>query len=240
MTIIKFSVGLLEKTYVKMLENYMLPELQKKGYNLKELWFQQDGAPWHRSERVLDFLKSVFDYRIISLGTNFIWPPRSQDLTPMDYFFWDYMKVKLDFKHSKYDLCFQQSFREILTREVNTASVSALQGAIYQLPERLEMCLNENGDRFVHLLYPERYEKDGTRKSRTLASKDKQLVKKQTNETISQVVANQVNTSTILNPEQPRVDLASNEPRAVVQPVPSSSENVNSDNSNSDNNRTQP
>lgn len=235
MTIIKFSVNLLEKTYVKMLENYMLPELQKKGYNLKELWFQQDGAPWHRSERVLDFLKSVFDYRIISLGTTFIWPPRSQDLTPMDYFFWDYMKVKLDFKHSKYDLCFQQSFREILTREVNTASVNALQGAIYQLPERLEMCLNENGDRFVHLLYPERFEKDGTRKSRTPALTDKQSK----NDTISQVVANQVNTSTILNQEQARVDIITNEPRSPVEPVPTSSKNV-SNNNNSDDNRTQP
>lgn len=149
-----------------MLETFLLPQLETKGYNLKELWFQQDGAPWHRSKPVTDFLASVFDYRVISLGTKFIWPPRSQDLTPMDYFFWDYMKIKLNFKHSKYDLCFQESFRDILTREVSSASIAALQGAIYQLPERLEMCLNENGGRFVHLLYPERYERDGSRKSK--------------------------------------------------------------------------
>ncbi|ODM93502.1 hypothetical protein Ocin01_13183 [Orchesella cincta] len=147
-----FNSHVTDKTYLKMLETYVIPELERQGYDLKEVWFQQDGAAWHRSRKVLDFLQSVFDYRLISLGTKFIWPPRSQDLTPMDYFFWDHIKDRLNFKHSKYELCFQSKFRDILTNEVADVKVSRLKAAIYELPKRLDFCVHANGERFKDLM----------------------------------------------------------------------------------------
>ena len=49
------------------------------------IWFQQDGATCHTAEDTLDILCTVFEDRIISRRTDVVWPPRSCDLTPLDY-----------------------------------------------------------------------------------------------------------------------------------------------------------
>ena len=39
-------------------------------------------------------LRPAFEDRIISRGADVIWPPRSCDLTPLDYYLWDAVKDK--------------------------------------------------------------------------------------------------------------------------------------------------
>ncbi|GFX79932.1 DUF4817 domain-containing protein [Trichonephila clavipes] len=61
----------------------------------KELWFQQDGATCHTARADLlkiDLLKNTFGDRLISRFGPVNWPPRSCDLTPLDYFLWSYVK----------------------------------------------------------------------------------------------------------------------------------------------------
>jgi hypothetical protein len=52
-------------------------------------WLQQDGATSHTANSTMEMLKQFSDDRIISKN---LWPPRSPDLTPIDYFLWGYMK----------------------------------------------------------------------------------------------------------------------------------------------------
>ncbi|GFW07130.1 putative DD41D transposase [Trichonephila clavipes] len=59
---------------------------------LKELWFQQDGATCHTARATIDLLKGTFGDRLISRFEPVNWPPRSCDLTPLDYFLWGYVK----------------------------------------------------------------------------------------------------------------------------------------------------
>ncbi|GFX57862.1 hypothetical protein TNCV_3068291 [Trichonephila clavipes] len=54
-----------------------------------ELWFQQDGATCHAT---IDLLKDTFGDRLISRFGPVNWPPRSCDLTPLDYFLRGYVK----------------------------------------------------------------------------------------------------------------------------------------------------
>ena len=42
----------------------------------------------------LDVLHPVFEDCIISLRTDVVWPPRSMDLTPLDYYLWGAVKDK--------------------------------------------------------------------------------------------------------------------------------------------------
>ncbi|GFS80484.1 uncharacterized protein TNCV_3448811 [Trichonephila clavipes] len=56
---------------------------------LQELWFQQDGATCHTARATIDLLKDTFGDRLISRFGPVNWPPRSCDLTPLDYFLWD-------------------------------------------------------------------------------------------------------------------------------------------------------
>ncbi|GFX56799.1 transposable element Tc3 transposase [Trichonephila clavipes] len=60
------------------------------GHN--ELWFQQDGATCHTARATIDLLKDTFGDRLISRFGPVNWPPRSCDLTPQDYFLWDYVR----------------------------------------------------------------------------------------------------------------------------------------------------
>ncbi|GFX88282.1 putative DD41D transposase [Trichonephila clavipes] len=57
------------------------------------LWFQQDGATCHTSRATIDLLKDTFGDRLISRFGPVNWPPRSCDLTPLDYFLWGYVKA---------------------------------------------------------------------------------------------------------------------------------------------------
>ncbi|XP_073831485.1 uncharacterized protein [Musca autumnalis] len=76
--------------YRAMVTDYFIPELD--GMNVDELWFQQDGATCHTAHVTIDLLKETFDELIISRNGPVNWPPRSCDLTPLDYFLWRYVK----------------------------------------------------------------------------------------------------------------------------------------------------
>ncbi|GFV40201.1 putative transposable element [Trichonephila clavipes] len=73
-----------------MITNFFIPELN--NHDVQELWFQQDGAICHTSRATIDLLKDTFGDRLISRFGPVNWPPRSCDLTPLDYFLWGYVK----------------------------------------------------------------------------------------------------------------------------------------------------
>ncbi|GFT86115.1 uncharacterized protein TNCV_3257201 [Trichonephila clavipes] len=76
--------------YRAMITNFFIPELN--NHHVQELWFQQDGATCHTARATIDLLKDTFGDRLISRFGPVNWPPRSCDLTPLDYFLWGYVK----------------------------------------------------------------------------------------------------------------------------------------------------
>ena len=60
---------------------------------MDNMWFQQDGATSHTAHVTIDLLKSKFDERVISRNGPVDWPPRSCDLTPLDFYLWGYVKL---------------------------------------------------------------------------------------------------------------------------------------------------
>ncbi|GFT88499.1 putative transposable element [Trichonephila clavipes] len=75
--------------YRAMITNCLIPELN--NLDVQELWFQQDGATCHTARATIDLLKDTFCDRLISRFGPVNWPPRSCDLTPLDYFLWGYV-----------------------------------------------------------------------------------------------------------------------------------------------------
>jgi hypothetical protein len=63
----------------------------KKKEGLNDMLFQ-DGAPPHFHKEVTDFLNSKFPEKCIGRGWPITWQPRSPDLTPLDFFFWGFIK----------------------------------------------------------------------------------------------------------------------------------------------------
>ncbi|GFW15166.1 transposable element Tc3 transposase [Trichonephila clavipes] len=76
--------------YRAMITNFFIPELN--NHDVQELWFQQDGATCHTARATIDLLKDTFGDRLTSRFGPVNWPPRSCDLTPLDYFLWGYVK----------------------------------------------------------------------------------------------------------------------------------------------------
>ncbi|GFX97826.1 putative DD41D transposase [Trichonephila clavipes] len=70
--------------YRSMITNFFSPELN--NHDVQELWFQQHSATCHTARATIDLLKDTFGDRLISRFGPVNWPPRSCDLTPLDYF----------------------------------------------------------------------------------------------------------------------------------------------------------
>lgn len=89
------AVTVNSERYVEMLDNFLVPELQNfAGYN-QRTWFQQDGATSHTSNTSLPRVREIFPNKLISRRGDINWPPRSPDLSPMDFFLWGYLKSKV-------------------------------------------------------------------------------------------------------------------------------------------------
>ncbi|GBP69149.1 hypothetical protein EVAR_47424_1 [Eumeta japonica] len=81
--------------YMEMLDEFFVPELQNFPGCNRRTWFQQDGATSHTSYRSLPRVREIFPGKLISRRGDINWPPRSPDLTPMDFFLWSYVKSKV-------------------------------------------------------------------------------------------------------------------------------------------------
>ncbi|GBN25045.1 hypothetical protein AVEN_108528-1 [Araneus ventricosus] len=54
--------------------------------------FQRDGAPPHYDNIVREFLDTTFLQLWIGRDAVMAWPPRSPDITPLDFYLWGYVK----------------------------------------------------------------------------------------------------------------------------------------------------
>jgi hypothetical protein len=140
-----------DRSYLKMLQSYLIPQLKEltKKRSMENWWFQQDGNPPHRTRKVLKYLKKTFGPRLISDGAPLLWPPRSQDLTPLDYFLWDHLKKRL---HENccpiVELSTSSSFRKSLAHQIDEVDEKVIKKVVTQFKTRLEHCIEVNGERF--------------------------------------------------------------------------------------------
>lgn len=71
--------------YLQMLQTKAIPAIQEL-YQGEEVYFQQDGAPPHFHRDVRNFLNISFPNKWIGRRGSVEYPPRSPDLTPLDFF----------------------------------------------------------------------------------------------------------------------------------------------------------
>jgi hypothetical protein len=73
--------------YLDMLEHFPASQL-----DVNNMIWQQDGAPPHYHRYVTRYLNQTFPERWIGRGGYIPWPPRSPDLTSMDFSLWGFVK----------------------------------------------------------------------------------------------------------------------------------------------------
>ncbi|KAJ8869429.1 hypothetical protein PR048_028419 [Dryococelus australis] len=110
-----------------------------------DCWFQQDGATCHTSNATMQLLHEFFGYSLISAG---LWPTRSPDLWPRDFFLWRYFKTNVykNYLHTIEDL------KRYIKTEINKISVLVLQKVTTNMVKRARICITEGGSHIEHML----------------------------------------------------------------------------------------
>lgn len=132
--------------YLNLLTNSIIPILQARPVYERMLW-QQDGAPAHFSLTVRAFLDQHFPGRWIGRNGPIAWPPRSPDLTPMDYSIWGILKEKVFTRRPKSI----PEMRQFIVEEFQLLSVELCQKICRSVPKRLQRCADVEGRQFQHL-----------------------------------------------------------------------------------------
>jgi hypothetical protein len=77
------AVTLTSDRHVRMVNEFLFPELHSHDIDIATIWCQQDGytaRPW------MDAFRTMFEHRVISPYGNISWQARSPDLSACDLF----------------------------------------------------------------------------------------------------------------------------------------------------------
>jgi hypothetical protein len=132
--------------YLRLLREKVIPAVNA-AFGDTEVWFQHDGAPAHFERKVRAYLDEVFPDRWIGRSGPVAWPPRSPDLSPLDFFLWSNVKDRV------FDGPPPRDVAELKTR-INAAVAAipkrTIKNVISSFNDRLYHCLTAGGGHFEH------------------------------------------------------------------------------------------
>jgi len=108
-------------------------------------YFQQDGATSHNSLASMAEIQSFFGDRVISKG---LWPSRSPDLRPPDYFLWRYLKGTV-YQNKPRTI---DALKANITEKIQAVTADVLARTFQNIARRVQFCLDANGGHFQHML----------------------------------------------------------------------------------------
>lgn len=142
-----FERNVTGRAYLNMIEENIIPSLLR-AYGLlneeeiRNIWWAQDGAPAHRTRNVRACLTRLFRQNVIGIGHAVEWPPRSPDLTPLDFFCWGYLKSKV-YLTPPQDI---EQLRERIIQECNVLTrQNFIVNSIRSMRRKANICVARNG-----------------------------------------------------------------------------------------------
>lgn len=146
-----FDGTLTAARYLEMLETTLEEWLEEMPLAQNfAIWYQQDGAPAHNAITVINYLNNRFNNQVIATNTPVKWPPRSADLTPLDFFLWGTIKNKVYGSNFSYNNV--QELQESVQGAFNSINRRTLTKVMNSIMKRCQLCLENNGQHFEHLL----------------------------------------------------------------------------------------
>ncbi|XP_078049911.1 uncharacterized protein LOC144476674 [Augochlora pura] len=112
------------------------------------MWMQQDGAPPHNAVCSRQVMNEIFDEKWIGRGGPVAWPPHSPDLTPLDYFLWDFVKDSVMSVPPTTPDDMKERIRQACTK-ITPQMLAEVRRSFHQ---RLNKCLEVEGHHFEHVL----------------------------------------------------------------------------------------
>ena len=129
--------------YLNMIDEEMRRYRGRRNNQFRRIWWAQDGAPPHRRRFVTDRLAELFGDRVIALNHAVEWPPRSPDLTPLDFFLWGYLKSKV-YQTPPANL---EELEQRIRHEIDTLRQdrALVRRAVFDMLRRVRVCSQRNG-----------------------------------------------------------------------------------------------
>lgn len=111
--------------------------------------FQHDGAPAHNAHIVRDYLNAQFPNRWLGTYGPIEWPPRSPDITPLDFFLWGHLKT-IVYADPPINV---QNLKDKITAACNQLSEEQITAATSkEFMRRAELCLVHGGQQFEQFI----------------------------------------------------------------------------------------
>lgn len=141
-----FTTTVTGESYLQMLDTYAFPRINElvTGAGDQRFWWQQDGAPPHYARIARARLDTEFPGRWIGRRGTVEWPPRSPDLSPMDYAVWGIIKEKV----YKQDIQNVEHLKRLITEAFQSFDANLCSKICDSLPERISACIAQNGGHF--------------------------------------------------------------------------------------------
>lgn len=136
-------------SYLEMIFNFVIPEICTRP-ELQPLRWHQDGAPAHFALEVRDLLDFLWPNEWIGRSGPVAWPPRSPDLTPMDFSVWGVIKDRVYGRAPNT----VPEMKRMIEEEFFTLSqnVMSLQATCRSVRDRCRLCRREGGGHFQQFL----------------------------------------------------------------------------------------
>lgn len=114
----------------------------------QSMWLQQDGAPPHYHREVREFLDNNYPQKWIGRGGFVQWPPRSCDLTPLDFFLWGYIKDRVYVTSPTT----REDMEDRIRDACGTITPEMLGNLRQNMIKRVNVCIQQEGHLFEHIL----------------------------------------------------------------------------------------
>lgn len=127
--------------------NFLQSEISNLIDNLpllerQHIWFQQDGAPCHSRLDVRQYVEDCFNERVIHRFSEIRWPPRSPDLTPLDFFLWGYLKENVYIQAPFTDV---GHLERVIREEIRKITPQTIRRVLRHFCDRTVTCMEREG-----------------------------------------------------------------------------------------------
>jgi hypothetical protein len=137
-----FDTTVTSQVYIELFREFVN---QLDDQELTFGYYQQDGATKQTSGVSMAEVESFFPDRVISRE---LWPSRSPDLTPPDFFLWGYLKGRAYMNK----LRTLDELRENIRREIQVVAPEVLAATFRNIQRRVQLCIDAQEGHFQHLL----------------------------------------------------------------------------------------
>lgn len=131
-----------------MIETHLPVLLEDLPLQLRlNMWFQQDACPSHTSRAARTVLNAMFPNKWIGKYGPINYPPRSPDLTSLDYYFWGRIK---DLVYNEHPTTRDNMIRRI-REAIRSLGADEILRATNCFQNRVDACIAANGAHFEHV-----------------------------------------------------------------------------------------